>query len=338
MFSPAGYQALREGAGLLERNDRGCLRLTGADRRSLLQGLLTNDIVALGPGTGCYAALLTANGRMVADMRVLELGDALLLDLARPLAPAILERLDHSVFSEDVQLRDVSDEGVLLGIYGPASATLLGRAAGDPGLTNALAGLPEHASRVVAIGGTEALVVRSAEIGVGGFDILVPAGEADTVRARLLGGGAVAIDDDTAEVTRIEAGRPRFLVDMNEDTIPLEAGIESRAISLTKGCYVGQEIIIRVLHRGGGRVARRLVGLTLEAGSAVPAAGDPVRAGERQVGAVTSAAASPALGRPIVLAYVQRDFTGPGTALTVGEVPATVQALPFVEAPAPSAA
>jgi folate-binding protein YgfZ len=118
---------------------------------------------------------------------------------------------------------------------------------------------------------------------------------------------------------------------MDEETIPLEAGIEGRAISLTKGCYVGQEVIIRVLHRGHGRVARRLVGLLLE-GSTTPAVGTPVRSGEREIGRVTSATASPALRRPIALGYVQRDFVEPGTRVVVGDSPAVVGKLPFVGA------
>ena len=122
---------------------------------------------------------------------------------------------------------------------------------------------------------------------------------------------------------------PLFRRDMDEDTIPLEAGIESRAISFTKGCYVGQEVVIRVLHRGHGRVARKLVGLLLD-GQQVPAPGAMIRSGDREIGQVTSSTASPALKRPIALAYVHRDFFEPGTKVTVGEQSAAVTALPFV--------
>jgi folate-binding protein YgfZ len=138
------------------------------------------------------------------------------------------------------------------------------------------------------------------------------------------------VSAEAVEVCRVESGRPRFGVDMTDDTIPLEAGIEDRAISLTKGCYVGQEIIIRVLHRGHGRVARRLVGLSLDASSEVPPRGTVIRSADRDVGAVTSAVQSPTVGRVIALGYVHRDFVTPGTALRVGEAAATVAALPFV--------
>jgi folate-binding protein YgfZ len=137
------------------------------------------------------------------------------------------------------------------------------------------------------------------------------------------------LDPATADAIRIESGIPLFHRDMDEETIPLEAGIEGRAISLTKGCYVGQEVIIRVLHRGHGRVARKLVGLLID-GASAPREGAQVRSDARDVGHVTSATLSPALDRPIALAYVQRDFAAPGTTLVVGDSGAMVSALPFV--------
>jgi folate-binding protein YgfZ len=124
---------------------------------------------------------------------------------------------------------------------------------------------------------------------------------------------------------RIDAGRPLFLVDMGEDTIPLEAGIEDRAISLTKGCYVGQEIIIRVLHRGHGRVARKLVKLSLAEGAGVPSRGDAIASGGKAMGAVTSAAMSPRTGRPVALGYVHRDFAAPGAPVEVNGAAAVVE-------------
>ena len=136
------------------------------------------------------------------------------------------------------------------------------------------------------------------------------------------------LDPADAEAIRIEAGIPLFHRDMDEQTIPLEAGLESRAISFSKGCYVGQEVVIRVLHRGHGRVARKLTGLVLEGDA--PAAGASVRAADREIGHVTSAAMSPALGRPIALAYLHRDFLAPGTAVTVDGVHGEVRELPLV--------
>jgi folate-binding protein YgfZ len=147
--------------------------------------------------------------------------------------------------------------------------------------------------------------------------------------AALAQAGAAEIDRDVADVLRVEAGIPRFHRDMDEETIPLEAGLESRAISLTKGCYVGQEVIIRVLHRGHGRVARKLVGLALE-GDNVPQADAEVQADGRTIGRVTSAVMSLAIKKPIALAYVQRDFTTAGTPVSVDGAGAVVTSLPFV--------
>jgi folate-binding protein YgfZ len=172
-------------------------------------------------------------------------------------------------------------------------------------------------------------VARTTDAGEPGFDVFVERGVADALTRRLEEAGAVAIDSATAEAIRIEGGVPLFDRDMDQDTIPLEAGIEGRALSLNKGCYVGQEVIIRVLHRGHGRVARKLVGLTLEGTAAAPA-GARIAGGGREIGHVTSATTSPALERSIALGYVHRDFVEPGTPVSVGGTPAVITALPFV--------
>jgi folate-binding protein YgfZ len=173
------------------------------------------------------------------------------------------------------------------------------------------------------------LLVATRELGVPGFDLLVEHAYAGRLVDALGAAGVERMSDQAAEVLRLEAGTPLFGVDMDAETIPLEAGIEGRAISFTKGCYPGQEVIVRVVHRGGGRVARRLVGLTI-AGDQTPPAGEALRAGDREVGKIRSAAWSPSLGRPIALAYAHRDFTEPGTELRVGNATAIVTALPFV--------
>jgi folate-binding protein YgfZ len=336
------YRSILEGAGLLERADRGRLRLTGADRRGYLQGLLTNDIAALLPGDGCYAALLTAQGRMIADMRVWELGDAVLMDLHTDLTTSIRERFDQFIFSEDVQVHDATGSLAQFGLYGPAASRALSMALQSHTVPDAPAPGPDELDSLRASGnrsfpfdGATVIVGRSDEIGVSGFDLLLDRSHAGALASALEQAGAEPVSMAAIEVLRIEAGRPAFLVDMDEHTIPLEAGIEDRAISLTKGCYVGQEIIVRVLHRGHGRVARRLVGLKLETGAQIPSSGDRLRADDRDIGTVTSAALSPALERPIALGYVHRDFVEPGTVVTVlhGDQAdrAVVARLPFVD-------
>ena len=321
-FSPDQYRALQEAAGFLPRIDRGRLRLRGEDRKAYLQGLLSNDVASLEPGPStpmdgapslgtsswCYATLLTPQGRMISDMRVFEVGPStpvtgsaslgtgtVLLDLEAAVTETVREHLEKYVITEDVTVEDVSASLAQVGLYGPM--------AGD-----VLAGVRERGIELRH-------VLPGGDIGVDGVDLIIDSGAQAALFDALEAAGAVRISLETADVTRIEAGIPRFLADMDTSTIPLEAGIEDRAISLTKGCYVGQEVIIRVLHRGGGRVAKKLVRLTVDAPEAGP--GDLVHAGDREVGRITSAVDSPKFGKRVALAWVHRDFAEPGTALTI---------------------
>jgi len=299
----AGYRALREGAAMVPRPDAGVVRVEGTDRRSFLQGLLTNDVAALAPGAGCYAAWLTPQGRMIADMHVFETGDAMLLDVARAHAASLAGRLDQLVFSEDAAIRDASDAYVRFTLAGSAAAA---------------------AAAVVT---APSFAAPSSGLDVPTFEAFVASAERERVLAALRGAGAVEAPFEAFDVVRIESGTPRFGVDMNEETIPLEAGIESRAISFTKGCYVGQEVIIRVLHRGQGRVAKRLVTLELDAAdpSALPAPGTVLQQDGKDVGRLTSVTWSPRAGRGIALGYVQRK-TGSDPILTVFVNPGVLHA------------
>jgi folate-binding protein YgfZ len=322
-----GYEAARRTAASFDRTAVGWIVVSGTDRASYLHGLLTNDIATLKPGEGCYAAYLTPQGRMIADLWVFELGDVILLELPSEVKDLVLQKLDQFVFTEDVQLGDVSDTFGGVAVIGPASVAAVARLTGAS--VDAIGSLPNPGALRVAYRGEPAVVVRTSDMGVPGFELLTGREQIERLREALRDAGVVPIDAATAETLRIEAGVPRFHKDMDEETIPLEAGIESRAISLTKGCYVGQEVIIRVLHRGHGRVARKLVGLSID-GPPAPDAGAVVQGGGREIGRVTSSAWSPALHQPIALAYVHRDFVEPGTSVTVDGRDARVSALPFV--------
>jgi len=324
----SAYQAARQTAAFIDRSSRGRIVVNGRDRASYLQGLLTNDIQALKTGEGCYAAYLTAQGRMIADLWVYELGDVIMLSLAGELTSTVMARLDQFIFSEDVQLGDVSEAFGQVAVVGPDAARVVEALFDEPPAAS-LSALPEHGNLRGRIGQQPAIVTRVTDTGEPGFDVYVERGQLAWLNDRLTAGGVPKADDEAAEALRIEAGVPVFHRDMDEDTIPLEAGIESRAISMTKGCYVGQEIIVRVLHRGHGRVARKLVGLALD-GESTPARGAAVMGADKAVGEVTSAVRSPALGQPVALAYVQRDFMARGTVLSVDGAAATVTALPFV--------
>lgn len=324
----SAYQAARQKAAFVDRSGRGRIVVKGHDRASYLQGLLTNDIAALKAGEGCYTAYLTAQGRMIADLWVYELGDVLMLSLAGELTSTVMSRLDQFIFSEDVQLGDVSEAFAEVAVVGPDAGRVV-EALFSQSSADSLASLPEHGNLRVSINQHPAIVTRVTDTGEPGFDVYVERDQLGWLKDRLTSGGVPQAEDEVAEALRIEAGVPIFHRDMDEDTIPLEAGIEPRAISMTKGCYVGQEIIVRVLHRGHGRVARKLVGLTLGS-EAIPARGAAVMSADRAVGEITSAVRSPALGQPVALAYVQRDFMTPGSVLSVGGVSATVTTLPFV--------
>jgi folate-binding protein YgfZ len=311
----------------VERPDAARIVVSGADRRSYLHGLFTNDIAGLTGGQGCYAAYLTPQGRMITDVRVYELGDVILLVVGRDVKDTLIAKLDQFVFTEDVQLGDVTDTFGAVAIVGPRAAHVVGDALGLS--EDVVAALPEHGNLRVQFNGDPAIVLRVTDLGVPGFDVLVGAGSLDAFRAAARQSGARDVDAAVAETLRIESGIPRFHQDMDEETIPLEAGIESRAISLTKGCYVGQEVIIRVLHRGHGRVAKKLVGMRLADGG-IPGAGAVIQAQGRDIGAITSATWSPTLDGPIALGYVHRDFVEPGTHVIVNGVQADVATLPFV--------
>jgi folate-binding protein YgfZ len=322
------YQAARERAASIDRSSRGRLVVSGNDRASYLHGLLTNDITALTAGSGCYTAYLTPQGRMISDLWVYELGDAMLVNFpSAGTKNTVLAKLDQFIFSEDVQLGDVTGEFAQLAVVGPAAPVVVGALLGTG--ADRLTALPEHGCLRSSLAGGSAIITRITDAGEPGFDVYVEQARLPALKQVLASAGVVDLDPETADILRVEAGVPSFHRDMDEETIPLEAGIEGRAISMNKGCYVGQEVIVRVLHRGHGRVAKKLVGLSID-GDAVPSSGAIVTSGGKEVGAVTSAVRSEALGRPIALAYLQRDFLEPGTIVSIMGATAIVSPLPFV--------
>lgn len=331
------YEKLRETAGLVSLSNRGAINMKGSDCASYLQGLLTNDISGLTTGAGCYAAYLTPQGRMIADMRVLNLGDRLLLDVDSAMSDTLTSRFSMLVFSEDVQINDESSTWYWVGVRGPGAAACLepilrpeGTLSGKKAVT-AYQGLDNG---WWVLDGKPVLAVSNDELGIPGIDLGVSSAYSGQINAQLEGLGLEWGSAGAVEALRVEAGTPRFGADMDQDTIPLEAGIEARAISETKGCYVGQEVIIRILHRGKGRVARRLVGLIFSQDHTTESlSGQSVYDGYETIGRVRSAISSPRLGRQIALAYVQRAYTAPGARVEVADgerrVAAEVTELPF---------
>ena len=336
---------MRQGAGVVDRVTRRLIAVAGSDRVDYLQGLLTNDVAALGTGDGCYSVYLTPQGRLICDLEVFNVGDLILLDVYREVKEALVERFEELIFTEDVDITDWSEDWTSYGVHGPSAMDVVtaaltglsGNAEPIPGVR----GLQEHQCRRVAAGGADVIVARTDELGELGLVVYTDRDHAARLHGALMGAGGIEVGQDMAEVVRIESGRPAFPVDMDHETIPLEAGIEDRALSLTKGCYVGQEVIIRILHRGKGRVARKLVGLMFGAASdriggssVVPQRGAALRHGDVDVGRITSAVLSPALGQVVALGYLPRDLADPGTRVEVAlpgvRAEGVVTARPFV--------
>jgi folate-binding protein YgfZ len=307
------YLTIVSGAGWIDRSSRGRLRFEGSHVASFLQALLSNDVSRVSIGEGVYATYLTAQGRMLADLELYHRPDAWLAGVAPSVASKLTVRLDQAIFSEDVRVADVSDSTSEILLIGGNAAAKIGGAlsiqSADLETLGELAQLDWH----------DGFITRVSESPLPTFRMIVPVGSRPLLVRKLTDAGIVEMTDPMVEALRIEAGRPRFGVDMTEETIPLEAGLLDRAISTTKGCYVGQEIIIRILHRGGGRVAKRLVKLVLDdATASLPAAGAPILKDGREVGHLTSVAFSPATGGPVALGYVHRDVADVGQQLTIG--------------------
>jgi folate-binding protein YgfZ len=301
VIGSAEYELLREDAGLVDRSERAKLRLTGAEAAEFLQGQVTNDVEALAPGQGCYAALLNHKGKLRAEMRVLRGPDWIWIDAETPGKRPLEHTVETYSLGRDVRWEDVTEERSILSLVGPHARERLDQA--PPA--------EEHAF----VEGEHGLYVAT-DVGV---DVICAAADADAVREAL---GVEPVDEATAECLRVELGRPRLGVDMDGDTIPQEAGINERAVSFTKGCYVGQETVARLHYRG--KPNRHLRGLRL---SEPAETGDPIVLGERELGRVGSACVSPRLG-PIALAIVRRE-AAPGDIVLVDGSEAEVVELPF---------
>ena len=331
----AERRALTETAGVLDLSFRGRLCLTGADRVRFLHGQVTNDIKALRAGEGCYAALVTAKGRMESDLNIYNLPEELLLDFEPGLGGAVSQRLQKFIVADDVQVVDVASNYGLLSVQGPAAAAALRTL----GLFNPLPAKPYNVARVVDATLGELYLANQPRLGASGFDVFTPRAALDAMAHQLIAAaraaGGRACGWDAFEAARIEAGIPRFGVDMDQTHLPQEARIETRAVSYTKGCYVGQEVLNR-LHTLG-HVNRELRGLRLDAEvKALPAKGDQLFQQDKEVGYITSAAVSPLRGATFALGYVRKEADRLGTRLVVrsaaGDLPATVASIPFSKA------
>ena len=327
------YLSVRRAVGLLDFAYRAVLEFTGADRVSYLQGLISNDLRVPSSGEGIYAAFLSQQGKVLGDCRVLTTDDRFILDIWEPSKPKILDHLNRYLIADEVEITDLSDRYAILSIQGPKSKTLLE------------AFLPKEQQpqktldhSIAQIGGVETRICRYSHTGEDGFDLMIPLADIELMARQLTEAAspysARWVGTEAYEMLRIEAGIPRYGVDITDDNLILETGL-THAVSFNKGCYLGQEVVERI--RSRGHVNKNFTGLLIH-GEKPPPEHSKILSTEKEVGTITSSVYSPALESSIALGYVHREHRSPGTQLMVRYdaehlVNATVTELPFAVSP-----
>lgn len=318
------HRAVRESVGVVDLSYRTVYQVTGSERVRFLNGMLTNDIGKLKDGQGCYACLLTVQGKIVADLEVYALHDYHLMEWDARWKDQALDHLNKYIIADDVAFEEQADSA-LLALQGPDASTILQRVL--PG-----AALPDGEQQCVEVtaNGHAYRVIQASITGEQGYKLVTPKERVADMWMVLQKAGAIPVGMGALNTLRLEAGIPWFGVDFDEGNFPQEAGIEDRAVSFTKGCYLGQEFVIRIAHRG--HVNRRISGLTMQH-EPTPRPGDRVLYEGKEVGRISSAALSPTLDKIIGLGMLRRESQEPGTVVQVESngksIPAEVSALPF---------
>lgn len=309
MVTPEILEAARAGVAVGPVQRRALLRATGKDARDYLHRMSTQVVNGLAPGRTAYAAFLTAKGHLLGEGHLLGLEDGVLLDLDGGALEAVKVPLERFVIMDEVAFEDLSSTHAVVPLLGPGAAAAAAALPGGAGLAH------ENGRR-----------------GAPGLDLVRAVDEAEGVRAALLAAGAAPLDEEALEVLRVLGGHARFGVDMDEARLPMEAGLTRSAIAFDKGCYTGQEVVLRATQRG--QIQRGLVQLALPEGAAP---GARLLAGGAEVGWVTSAVQAPE-GR-LGLGYLKRACWTPGLALAVaGAAGEAVVRRVLVEEPAPAPA
>jgi folate-binding protein YgfZ len=302
------YWTIKRTVGLADISNAGRLRITGKDRVSFLNGLLTNDVSQLKENSGQHSALLNSKARVLADLHLYSQTDSLLIDTGESPASHVKEILDRFVITEDVQIIDATSDLVQMTVQGPKSSEAIKQ----------VLGVEAHDLKLFEQRslGPSSIIARD-RTGQSGYDMILPVLEAEPVwQGFLLNGGEIGLNpvgSRALEILRLEAGYPRYAADMDENTIVLEAGFKD-ALNFTKGCYLGQEVVARATHIG--RVNKQLVGLQVETKDPVPPRSKLMSDG-REAGFITSAAFSPGLGKVASLGYANREFAKEGTKVKV---------------------
>ena len=313
------YRAVRENAGIFNRNKRGKVRAEGADCLRFLHGMVTNTVESLAENGGNYAAVTSARGQTLLDIWVHRLQDCIYMETEPGLATKLIETLDRYLIADDVALSDESDTWAILGVQGPTAHELIGRVVG-----RVPTDLPEHHTVIHAFDGIPIWVTARSYTGEPGCDLRIAQDHADSLRRALVTAGGTPIGWQVGEILRVEAGIPRYGAEIDESVVPLEAGL-NRAVDFDKGCYIGQEVIAKMHFRG--RPRRYLTGLLLSGNT--PVSGNII-VNDKTVGRVTTCVKSLRLNRVIALSIIRRGYHEAGQRVLLDDgSEAEVVNLPF---------
>ncbi|HEU4507211.1 MAG TPA: aminomethyltransferase family protein [Pyrinomonadaceae bacterium] len=317
------YSAVREaGAGLIDLSDRGRIRVSGSEATMFLNGLMTNDLKALAENRWMPAAFPTVQGRLIGAVRVARGSKDFLMDGDAASHEAVLKTISRFTLAGDFRVTDVTAETGMLSVQGKRAVEVVEKV-----FARSFADVARNGVVETEFQGTPVTIIRATHTAEDGFDLVIESAQASQLREALQEAGAQPVSAETFETLRIEAGIPRYGLDMDETNVVIETNLDD-AVSYTKGCYVGQEIIVRIKHRG--HVAKKLVGLEFDTDQPIET-GATVKTDNQEIGRVTSATFSPTLGKTIALGYVRYEHIAPGTNVAVDpEISGRVKELPFV--------
>lgn len=321
-ISLSRYGAVRDGgAGLLDLSSRGRILVSGSEAVMFLNGLITNDMKTLAPNSWMPAAFPNVQGRLLAVVRILNREDGFLIDTEAVTRQKVVQLLDRFTLAGDFRVADLTNQISCFSVQGRKAATIVGK------LLDSTVNVSRKQVSKAKFNQFDVTIIRATHTGEDGFDLFTDVSVAESLREDLVNAGAETVSDGTAEILRIEAGIARYGVDMDESTIVTETNLDD-VVSFTKGCYVGQEIIVRIKHRG--HVAKKITGITLGQRVEVQNGAKIISVDGKEIGRITSATFSPALNQTIALGYVKYDYLTPRTELVISGVQAIVADLPFV--------
>ena len=321
------YSAVRNGgAGLIELSSRGRILVSGAEVVMFLNGLITNDMKTLPVDSWMPAVFPNVQGRLLASVRVIHRDDGFLIDTESATHETALKLLERFMMAGDFGVADVTSEFATLSLQGKRAEEIIRATVGE-----AAAKVERQQVARTDFAGGQVTAIRATHTAEDGFDLFVDAKAAGDLRDSLTSAGAQGVSSETCEILRIEAGIARYGVDMDETNVVTETNLDD-AVSFSKGCYIGQEIIARIKYRG--HVAKKLTGIVLEGALALERGVRILADEEKEIGRVTSSTLSPYLARTVALGYVKYDYLAPGTQVKISvgndEIKGTVADLPFI--------